>query len=163
MRYFITFLFFIYSWFEVYGQLDTIRLSEMKSDNVFIIADVEDLVKRFGMPSFIHENHQINCYRKFVYSIDKDTVFYFNLWTYTYYKNYKNRMSYIEKNGKVRVYENRMSYIEKNGRVRLTNFNFKINKKAVIYIPTLKLSRKLRLSELKRACQYTDEDIEKIT
>jgi hypothetical protein len=144
MKYFIFFLFLIYSCFDVYGQLDTIRLSEIKSDNVFIIADVKDLIECFGVPDFIHEDKQYRYNRKSIYSTDKDTVFYFNLWTY--YKNYK----YI------------MSYIEKEGKVRLRNFDFKINKEAVIYTPKLKLSRKLRLSELMQAYQYTDEDIGKI-
>jgi hypothetical protein len=149
MKYLIIFLFFIYSWFNLYGQLqlDTIRVSELKSDNVFIIADKEDLIKRFGMPDFIDEDIPFSCRRRHVYSTDKDTVFYFNILAY-FRENYRSSI---------------MSYIEKDGRVRLTHFDFKVNKEAVIYTPKLKLSRNLRLCELIRAYNYTDENFGKIT
>ncbi|MCL2247203.1 MAG: hypothetical protein FWC10_08875 [Lentimicrobiaceae bacterium] len=143
MKHLIIFLFSIYTCCNLYGQLDTIRLSEMKSDDVFIIADREDLIKLFGIPSYIEEERQFDCYTRFVHSTDKDTVFYFN--SLTYWKNYENVMSYIEKNGKI----------------RLTYFDFKINKNAVIYTPKLKLHRNLKLSDVKRAYNYTDEDIGK--
>jgi hypothetical protein len=162
MKYFIILQFFIYTCFDLYGQwqLDTIRVSELKSDNVFIIADKENLIRIFGIPDFIDENIPFPCRRRHVHSTDKDTLFYFS--TLTYHRNYDNRMSYVKQNGKVHVIENSMSYIEKDGRVRLTHFNFKVNKDAVIYIPKLKLSRKLRLCELLRAYNYTDENVGKM-
>jgi hypothetical protein len=111
----------------------------MKSNNVLIIADKDDLIRLCGVPCSIYENQQFNCYTNFVHSTDKDTVFYFNILTYR--KNYDNTMSYIEKNGKI----------------RLTYFDFKINKKAVIYTPKLKLHRKLKLSDVKRAYNYNEK------
>ena len=146
MKHLIVFLFSIYACCDLYGQLDTIRLSEMKSDNVFIIADKEELIRAFGMPCHIEKDFQFNCYTRSIYSTDKDTVFYLN--SLTYYKNY----------------EVSMSYVETDGRIRLTYFDFKINKKAVIYTPKLKLHRKLKLSDVKRAHNYSykDENIIKI-
>ena len=136
MKHLIVFMFSIYACCNLYGQLDTIRLSEMKSGNVFIIADREELIKRYGMPGHIEKDFQFNCYTRSIYSTDKDTVFYLN--SLTYYKNY----------------EVSMSYVETEGRIRLTYFDFKINKNAVIYTPKLKLHRKLKLSDVKRAYNY---------
>jgi len=142
MKYFIILIFFIYSWFDVYGQLDTIRLSEMKSDNVLIIGSFEDLIRLHGTSDYISENNQFNFYRKGVYSTNKDTVLYFNV--LYFHPNFK------------------MCYIEKDGRVRLKYFDFKLNKKAVIYIPKIKLHRKLKLDEVIQAYQIPNDSIVKI-
>jgi len=98
MKYLIVFLFPIYSCCNLYGQLDTIRLSEMKSDNVFIIANKEELIKLFGAPDYITEHQRFDRYTRSVYSTDKDTLFYFNTLTY-----FKNGMSYVEKDGRIRL------------------------------------------------------------
>ena len=143
MKHLIIFLLFIYSCEKVYGQLDTIKLSEMKSDDVLIIADKEDLIKLFGIPDYVEKDIRFNRHRRSIYSTDKDTVFYFN--TLTYFKK-------------------GISYVEKDGRIRLTYFDFEKNKEAVIYTPKLKLHGKLKLSDIKRAHNYNykDENIRKI-
>jgi hypothetical protein len=112
----------------------------MKSSNVLIIADLEDLIRLHGVPDYIDEDMPFNLRRKTVFSTDNDTLFYLN--TLTYF--------------------NSMSYIEKNGRVRLTYLDFETNKEAVIYMPKLKLHRNLKLKEMTRAYNFSFE-IEKQT
>lgn len=142
MKYFIVIMFFISLFLDLYPQidtsLDTIKLSDMKSKNVVIIAEKEDLIRHSGIPSLTDDNKLFRYYKRYTYSNEKDTVFYFNVMVYL---------------------ESKMSYIEKNGKVRLMYFDFKKNKKAVICTPKLKLSRNLKLDELKQEYQYTDSDI----
>lgn len=120
MKYFIILIFFIFSWFDVCAQLDTIKISDMKSDDVLIIADLEDLIRLNGMPYMVSENLQFSHHRKSIYSTDIDTVFYFNTLTYTDTTSYDiNTLTYY----------NVMSYIEKDGRVRLTYIDFEQKKR----------------------------------
>lgn len=135
-----TILFFSFSYLQ--GQpknsLDTIRLEELKSKNVFIITEKDNLIKSLGEPVLIDENKLFRYKKRFIHSNEKDTMFFFNVISYG---------------------NNKMSYIEKNGKVRLKYLDFKKNKKAVIITSLLKLSRRLRLGELKQVYQYTDLDI----
>ena len=153
MKYFIILIFFIFTWSDVFGQLDTIRLSDMKSDNVLILGNLEDLIRLQGTPYMIDENRPFSRHRKSDFSTDIDTVFYFSSLTYTDTTFYDiNTLTYY----------NIMSYIEKDGRVRLTYIDFEQKKDAVIYTPKLKLHRNLTLRELKRAYKYNKKHIGKV-
>ena len=119
--------------------LDTIKLSDLKSDNVPILTTKENLVKIFGEPSRITYNHEFYIYQYNEYRRVKDTVLIFNV---LYYPN------------------NAMAYIEKNGKIRLLNIDLKKIKKATITAPNFQLSRKLTLEQLKQSYpHYTNEYI----
>lgn len=142
MKYFIVIMFFITLFLGLNAQnntfLDTIKLSDMISKNVVIISEKENLIRHSGLPSLTDDNRPFYYNKKNIYSNEKDTVFYFNVLVYP---------------------ENKMSYIEKNGKVRLKYFDFEKNKEAVIFTPKFELSRDLKLDELKQEYQYTDSDI----
>lgn len=142
MKYSIVIIFLISLSLDLYAQidtsLDTIKLSDMISKNVVIISEKEDLIRHFGLPSLTDDNKPFHYYKRYTHSNEKDTVFYFNVMVYP---------------------ENKMSYIEKNGKVRLKYFDFEKNKNAVICTPKFELSRNLKLDELKQEYQYTDSDI----
>jgi len=119
------------------SMLDTIKLSEMQSDNVLILSSKDSLTKIYGTPIFVSYNNRFNIRKSWRTSIkERDTVFYFNILSYP-----------------------RMSYFEKDGRIRLSYFDLKKNKKTVIHTSKLQLSNHLSLEELMKIYNYTFKDI----
>lgn len=118
------------------SQIDTIKLSDMKSTSIPILSTKKDLFIDLGEPSSIIHNNYMYIFKSDDMAID--SIFNFN----------------------TLLFQNGISFIEKNGKVRLQSIDFKKNKKISIDTPKFKLSRNLTLNEILNKYGYTTEKIE---
>jgi hypothetical protein len=119
-------------------ELDTIKLLNIISNDMPICTSKDTLFTYLGYPDFIDTSITFRILPISIYSSVKDTFFVLNCFNY---------------------YDAGLSYLEKNGKVRLFDIDLKKHKKTIFTTDKMQLSYKFSLKQLMKVYKYTFEDI----